>query len=135
MIIDTGPLVAAANRSDPHNAACQRLLRGARGPLVVPALVVAEAGFLIERELGPAAEAAFLRSLANDRFRVESVTPVDLLRMADLVDQYADLPLGATDSCVVAIAERLSETTIATLDHRHFTVVRPKHVAALELLP
>jgi hypothetical protein len=40
--------------------------------------------------------------------------------MAELMDTYADLPLGT-----VAAAERLGITKIATLDRRHFTVVRP----------
>lgn len=55
--------------------------------------------------------------------------------MADLVETYADLPLGAADASVIAVAERLGVHQVATLDHRHFTVVRPRHVAALELLP
>jgi len=49
--------------------------------------------------------------------------------MAELVEQYGDLLLGTTDASVVALAERLSEQEIAALDRRHFTVVRPSHVA------
>lgn len=59
----------------------------------------------------------------------------DLSRMADLVDQYADLPLGTTDAAVVSLAERLHCAEVATLDRRHFTVVRARHVKALTLLP
>ncbi|GAA4546285.1 hypothetical protein [Pseudonocardia xishanensis] len=55
--------------------------------------------------------------------------------MADLVDTYADLPLGTSDASVVALAERLGVTEVATLDHRHFRVVRPRHVDAFTLLP
>ena len=135
MIVDTGVLVAAANRSDPNAPSCQQLLRSAQGPLVVPPLVIAEAGFLIERDLGSAAEVLFLRSLAHPRFRIETVRPDDLRRMAELVEQYGDLPLGTTDASVIALAERLGEREVATLDRRHFTVVRPSHVDALTLLP
>jgi uncharacterized protein len=46
-----------------------------------------------------------------------------------------DLPLGTTDAAVVAVAERLKVTDVATLDRGHFTVVRPGHVDALTLLP
>ncbi|WP_225978680.1 twitching motility protein PilT [Gandjariella thermophila] len=56
-------------------------------------------------------------------------------RMAQLVKTYADLPLGAVDASVITVAERLGISRVATLDRRHFTVVRPKHVPALELLP
>ncbi len=55
--------------------------------------------------------------------------------MADLVDRYADFPLGGVDASVIALAERLGVTEIATLDRRHFGVVRPKHVEAFTLLP
>lgn len=55
--------------------------------------------------------------------------------MAELVDIYGDLPLGTTDASVVAIAERRKLTEVATLDRRHFTVVRPAHVEMLTLLP
>jgi predicted nucleic acid-binding protein len=51
------------------------------------------------------------------------------------MDQYADLPLGVVDAAVVATAERLGVTEVATLDRRHFTVVRPRHTPTLTLLP
>jgi predicted nucleic acid-binding protein len=56
-------------------------------------------------------------------------------RAAQLVERYADLPLGTTDATVVALAERLDVREVATLDRRHFSVVRPDHVSALTLLP
>ena len=56
-------------------------------------------------------------------------------RMADLVATYGSLPLGTTDASVIALAERLRLTDVATLDRRHFTVIRPRHALALELLP
>ena len=55
--------------------------------------------------------------------------------MAELVETYADLPLGTVDASIVATAERLGEASVATLDRRRFTIVRPAHVEALTLLP
>ena len=55
--------------------------------------------------------------------------------MADLVEQYDNLPLGGSDASVVALAERLGVTTVMTLDRRHFPVVCPRHVATFTLLP
>jgi predicted nucleic acid-binding protein len=135
VIVDTGPLVAAANRREPDHAACRDLLTKAPGQLTLPALVVAEATFMIERAGGPPAEARFVRSLGSARFRIETPTHDDLARAADLIEQYADLPLGGTDATVIALAERLGEDEVATLDHRHFSVVRPRHVTAFTLLP
>jgi uncharacterized protein len=66
---------------------------------------------------------------------VEPLQEDDLTRMAELVSTYADLPLGAVDASVVAVAERLEATTLMSLDHRHFSVVRPRHTDAFVLLP
>lgn len=77
----------------------------------------------------------FLGDLAGSGFIVEPVHPSDPLRIAELVGQYRDLPLGTVDGSIVAAAERLGIGAIATLDRRHFGVVRPRHVATFELLP
>lgn len=66
---------------------------------------------------------------------MEPVEPADLLRIAELVAIYRDLPLGTVDASVIAAAERLDAAAIATLDRRHFGVVRPAHIEAFELLP
>jgi len=63
------------------------------------------------------------------------VVPRDWLRIAELAAVYRDLPLGTADASVVAAAERLGITRVATLDRRHFSVVRPLHVDAFDLLP
>lgn len=96
---------------------------------------MAEVAYLIERELGAGADAAFYRSIGEGELTVEPVAAADWERIADLVEQYRDLRLGGVDASVVVAAERLGETTVATLDRRHFTVVRPRHVPALILLP
>ena len=95
--------------------------------------MVAEAGYLIERDLGPAAEAAFVRSLATPRYEVVGVEPEDLEAAAALIQKYADLPLGVTDATVMVAVRRRDETRIATLDRRHFTVV--SELRSVELLP
>ncbi len=59
----------------------------------------------------------------------------DWLRIAALVSRYRDLPLGTVDGSVVAAAERLHVSKIATLDRRHFSIVRPAHTDAFELVP
>ena len=138
IICDTGPLVAAALTDEPDNYACNELFAGfhmAGRRILVPGTVVAETGYLLNRKAGPRSEAFFLRALAEGTFESVELTTVDFARMADLVTQYADLPLGTTDASVIAIAERLDITEVATLDKRHFTVVRPAHVNALTLLP
>ncbi len=133
LLLDTGPLVAAIDRSDKHHARCAALLESAGRPLLVPTTVLVEVCWLLEER--PDIESMFLASVAGGEFEHVTVTADDLARMAELVRTYADLPLGAVDASVVAVAERLGLRDVATLDRRHFTVVRPKHTTALNLLP
>lgn len=138
IVCDTGPLVAAALSNDTDHAACVRLfndMHAAGRDLLVPATVTAEVGYLLAREAGARVESLFLRSLAEGDFAAVDLTAADYARMAELVDTYGDLPLGTTDASVIAVAERLKLTDVATLDRRHFTVVRPSHVNSLTLLP
>jgi uncharacterized protein len=97
LIVDTGVLLAAVDNADPDHAACAELVNSALEPLVTTALVIAETAYLIGRQLGPRAEAAFFRSIANGDIVVDPLSSVDDLRIADLVEQYADMPLGGTD--------------------------------------
>jgi len=94
--------------------------------------VIPEVCFLLARNLGAAAESAFLRAFPGE-LTLEQVTVGDLRRAAELVVQYADLPLGVVDASIVAVAERLDLTEIITLDRRHFSVVRPRHVGAFTI--
>lgn len=97
--------------------------------------MVTEVTYLLGTRLGWEAEARFLGDLANGTFVLEPVHPADALRMVELVAQYHDLPLGAVDASVVAAAERLGVTEVATVDRRHFGVVRPRHSSAFEIRP
>ncbi len=101
----------------------------------MPTLVVTEVTYLLGTRLGWEAEARFLGDLASGAFTLEPVHAADPLRMVELVAQYRDLPLGTVDASVVAAAERLDVAEVATVDRRHFSVVRPKHVASFALLP
>ncbi|MBI4729446.1 MAG: PIN domain-containing protein [Acidobacteria bacterium] len=135
LIVDSGPLYAYVDRDDRDHEASLTLLESHRGPLIVPQLVVTEVAYLLETRLGPDSEVRFLGDLASGNFLTDPVLPGDWMRIAELVAEYRDLPLGTVDASVVATAERLGASAIATLDRRHFAVVRPAHVAALEILP
>ncbi|MCP3819858.1 PIN domain-containing protein [Streptomyces sp. A3M-1-3] len=134
IIHDTGP-IAAFNSKDARHAECLEVLETHPGPLLVPGPILTEVCYLLATRSGPRAEAMFLRTLESEELRLVPLLSGDLSRMADLVEQYADLPLGAADASVFAIAERLGVADVATIDLRHFRVVRPRHVDALTLLP
>lgn len=135
ILVDTGVLLAAVNSKDRHHRESAELLAAHAGQLVTPATVVAETSWMIESLVGPAAEAAFVSSVAAGDLGVEELGTDDYRRGAELIEQYADLGLGLVDASVVALAERLNLTTVATLNERDFRVVRPGHCEAFELVP
>jgi len=90
---------------------------------------------MLEREAGTRSEAAFLRLFPAGKLVPVDLTTADYGRMAELVEQYADFPLGGTDASVIAVAERLGITKVATLDRRHFGPIQPRHAEAFTLLP
>lgn len=138
ILVDTGPLVAAALADDANHRRCVDLFTSLHlnaEPMLIPSLVVTEVCYLLEREGGPRAEAGFLRGLADEDFIVADLEPADYRRAQELVIKYSDMPIGAVDASVVALAERLNIVEVATLDRRHFSVVRPSHIDALRLLP
>jgi len=135
VLVDAGPLYAYIDADDAHHHDCLALLASHPGPLAVPLLVVAEVAHLVGTRLGADAEVRCLGDLAGRAFATVPVEDDDWLRIAELVSRYRDLPLGTVDASIVATAERLGVATIATLDRRHFGVVRPVHVPAFELIP
>jgi predicted nucleic acid-binding protein len=132
-VLDTGPVAAGINVSDRRHAECAQFLTTLVGRRLLPSPVLTEVCWLLER--WPKTEAAFLDQVARGTFELIHLTPADLTRMGELVRLYADFPLGAVDASVLAIAERFGVDRVATLDRRHFSVVKPGHVPALTLLP
>jgi predicted nucleic acid-binding protein len=102
---------------------------------VIPAPVLVEIDYMASRELGPGAFLAILDQIRDGAFEVQDLIDEDYVRISELLRTYADLRVGFVDAAVLAIVERLREPKLATLDHRHFTVMRPRHVEALQLLP
>jgi len=123
------------DRSDADHARCAALIEGANEPIVIPAPVIVEVDWLSERRLHVEAFLSLLEDIQDKRLAVEELRIADYARTRELVDRYRDLPLGFVDAAVISIVERFGETKLGTLDHRHFAVVRPRHLPTLRLLP
>jgi predicted nucleic acid-binding protein len=119
---------------DADHEACARLLTEVDEELVVPAPVLVELEWLGLSRGIPARDAA-LADVTAGTLLVADLTLEDYARIGELCAVYEDLRLGFVDAAVVAVVEQYREPRVATLDHRHFSVVRPRHVRALELLP
>jgi len=103
--------------------------------LVIPAPVLNETAHFMTTRLTPEVLTEFLRNVAAGDYLVQDLLPEDYARAAEICEQYADARVGFVDAAVLTVVERLGERKLATLDHRHFGLLRPRHVDALELLP
>ena len=135
LVLDTGPLYALLDRDDGDHLACRRLVDQTDETLIIPEPVLVELDQLVAARMHPRVFVAFLDDIGADSYQVEPLEPADLRRVRYLVDRYADSNIGFVDASVLAVVERLNEPKLATLDHRHFRMLRPRHVDALELLP
>jgi predicted nucleic acid-binding protein len=135
LILDTGPLYASLDRRDADHRACRRLLETTDEPLVIPAPVLVEVDYWVRKWLHPGVLLALLDDIEAGAYLVEALLADDYRRVRELCDQYADADIGFVDAAVLAVVERLREPKLATLDRRHFGLVRPRHVRAIQLVP
>ena len=135
LILDTGPLYASLDRSDADHAVCRHLIDTATEPLVIPAPVLVEVDYLVHVRLHPGVLAALLDDIIAGAYGVEELRAEDYRRIREMCDRYGDADVGFVDAAVLAVVERLNEPKLATLDQRHFRLLRPRHVDALRLLP
>lgn len=103
--LDTSGILAALNRGDPDHGRARGALEAERGPLIVPAGILAEAGYMIEADLGAAVLRRFVADLAEGFYQLDCGEG-DWERVGVLLERYADLRLGLADVCVIACAER-----------------------------
>lgn len=138
IVLDTSVLYAATDRTVHHHERCREWIATATDALLIPPTVLAESCYLIDRGLGAAAEATFLEDMgAGNAYpdQLVELVDADLRRMSELVRRYADRHLGGTDASIVAICERLDIDTAASLNHRDFDNLRPRHRNMLNLVP
>ncbi|HEY2201395.1 MAG TPA: PIN domain-containing protein [Solirubrobacteraceae bacterium] len=132
---DTAVLVATFDRDDDAHEACAKLLVDTRQRRVVPSPVLVEVDHLLGRYAATESFATVLAQVKNGALVIEDLIAEDYERIDELLQTYADLQVGFVDCAVLAGVERLAEPKLATLDQRHFAVMRPGHVPAPELLP
>jgi len=135
VIVDTSALLAYFDTSEPDHGAVAAILDDADEPLVVSPYVVAELDYLVASRLGVSAELAVLAELAGGAWELAAVDEEGLKGARAVAERYADQRIGIADASNVVLAERYRTQTIATLDHRHFDVLRPLSGGRFTVLP
>ena len=134
-LLDTGFLYATIDETDDRHLAVITVIKNLRGKVILPVPVITETTYFLSRNLGLEAVAKFLDNLSISTFLVENPSPDDYVRSAEILRKYNDAKIDFVDVCIFAMAERLNITKILTIDRRHFSIFRPKHCAAFEILP
>jgi predicted nucleic acid-binding protein len=93
--------------------------------LVVSPYVVAELDYLVATRVGVDAELAVLRELLSGAWVLADLSTSELQQAAGIIGKYRDLRIGIADASNVVLANRFRTRRIATLDRRHFDVLRP----------
>jgi predicted nucleic acid-binding protein len=135
LVVDTSVLLAALDADEATHDRCRELLTMSDEQLVIPSPVLPELGYWADRRLGVDVMITVLDDIRRGAFTLEEPTLVDLARIQSLLDRYRDLKVGFVDTAILTIVERLDEPKLATLDHRHFRAMRPRHVDVLDLVP
>ncbi len=135
LVLDTGPLLAAINPNDKDHLRCRALLEQTTEPMLIPVPVLAEVDYFVCKYMQASVFVRVLDDILAGAFSVVDLVPSDYPRVREVCDRYADAKVGFTDASVLAIVERLKEPKVASLDHGHFRMLRPRHVPALHLLP
>mgnify|MGYP001275316431 CR=1 FL=1 len=133
ILVDAGPLVALADRTDAHHKSCLRALEGLRDPLgtVWPALT--EAIYLVQR--WPFAQMELLNLVESGALRILPFGRDDMPRVKALMTKYRDLPMDLADAALVRVAEREGIRTIFTVDRRDFSLYRPLGLGRFKIIP
>jgi uncharacterized protein len=134
LILDTGPLYASLDRSVADHPACRALIEATDDALVIPAPVLVELDYWTHQRL-QAGALALLADIEAGAYAVADLTIADHRRVREFCDRYVDADIGFGDAAVFAIVERLDEPKVATLDRRHFALLRPRHGDSIDLLP
>jgi len=124
IIVDTSAILAYMNAADEHHIEVAAWLDGEEDDLATTPLIVAEVDHLVAARGGPAASSAFRADLVAGAYLVEW-WPGAIGVAVQVAERYADNGLGLADASLVVLAERLHTIDLATLDERHFRVVRP----------
>lgn len=133
VVVDTGPLVALFDDSEPMHAACEDALKLLKSPPVTTWPVLTEAFYLLGGWRKGQAE--LWEFIISGGIRIGEIPEDRYPRMRKLMEKYADRPMDLADASIVVISEVHKAKTVFTLDQTDFSKYRPKHVPYFQILP
>ena len=133
VLVDTGPLVALLDRSDPHHKRCVEIFASIEDRLVTVWPVISEAMHLLN--FSSQAQNALCEMLEKEAPAILPLDQNDIPRIKELMRKYRDLPMDLADAALVRVAERERLRRVFTLDRRDFQIYRPSRVGRFAILP
>lgn len=134
-LADAGFLYATFDVDDDNHYRSLKALQLSGQRVYLPVIVLPEVAFLVRRNMGAHKVSTLIRALRAAPMEWLNPELVDYDRAADIMEQYKDAKLDLVDCVLMAIAERRNIQRILTLDRRDFSLVKPKHCSAFEILP
>lgn len=135
MIVDTSALLAYFDSVEPQHSAVAAVIDTADEPLVVSPYIVAELDYLALTRDGSRVERIVLDELASGAWELAAMPRYRLTAAFAVVDRYADVPVSIADASNIVLADAYQTTVIATLDRRHFGVLRLGDGSAPTIVP
>ncbi|MDE2747960.1 MAG: PIN domain-containing protein [Chloroflexota bacterium] len=135
IIADTSFVFALYNPIDAYHQRAMAFASDVAESVLLPSVILPELGFLFERDLGYAGVVQFFQQFRYTESHLEPLLNSDLARVFEIAQQYANAEFDVVDCCIMALAERLQITKIATFDRRDFHIVRPVHTDYFEIVP
>ncbi|MCY3963185.1 MAG: PIN domain-containing protein [bacterium] len=135
IIADTSGLIAFYSRSGQQHEQVASWLDKNDDIMVVSPYVMAELDYLVATRKGVDAELAVLAELTGGAYELAAMSADDVATARDVIARYHDLGVGLADASMVVLAERYRTRTILTLDHKHFSVMRPLGGGLFKIAP
>jgi predicted nucleic acid-binding protein len=133
VLLDTGIVYAYYDRSDRWHARARTLILAEQRGLILPAPIVPEVDHLLGVRLGAKSRQTFYAGIVEGAYLVVDLPQDGYARVADLNRRFDDLNLGFIDAAIVALAETLGLSRVATTDRRHFAPLAA--ALSLQLVP
>jgi predicted nucleic acid-binding protein len=133
VLLDTGIVYAYYDRSDRWHARARKLVEEEQRGLILPAPVIPEVDHLLGHRLGAKSRLTFYSGIVEGYYLVADLPKDAYARVAELNRRFDELELGFVDAAIVALAETLGLSRVATTDRRHFNTLAAAF--SLELLP